>query len=105
MHDVVVANGRYFAGGMMIVPEARSDDGRFDVLLIGDLTKRDLLVTLPKAYRGKHLPHPKAELLRGSAVTVDGEQPLPIQLDGEQPGTTPARFEVVPGALRLRVPA
>jgi diacylglycerol kinase (ATP) len=105
MHDVVVANGRYFAGGMMICPDARSDDGRFDVLLIGDLTKRDLLVTLPKAYRGRHLPHPKAELLRGSAVTVAGEQPLPIQLDGEQPGTTPARFEVVPGALRLRAPA
>jgi diacylglycerol kinase (ATP) len=105
MHDVVVANGRYFAGGMMIVPDARSDDGRFDILLIGDLTKRDLLVTLPKAYRGRHLPHPKAELLRGSTVAVDGEQPLPIQLDGEQPGTTPARFEVVPAALRLRVPA
>ena len=105
MHDVVVANGRYFAGGMMIVPDARSDDGRFDVLLIGDLTKRDLLVTLPKAYRGRHLPHPKAELLRGAAVTVEGEQLLPIQLDGEQPGTTPVRFEVVPGALRLRVPA
>jgi diacylglycerol kinase (ATP) len=105
MHDVVVANGRYFAGGMMICPDARSDDGRFDVLLIGDLTKRDLLVTLPKAYRGRHLPHPKAELLRGAAVTVEGEQPLPIQLDGEQPGTTPARFEVVPGALRLRVPS
>ena len=104
MHDVVVANGRYFAGGMMIVPDARSDDGRFDVLLIGDLTKRDLLVTLPKAYRGRHLPHPKAELLRGAAVTVEGEQPLPIQLDGEQPGTTPARFELVPQALRLRVP-
>ena len=105
MHDVVVANGRYFGGGMMICPDASSDDGRFDVLLIGDLTKRDLLLTLPKTYRGTHLPHPKAELLRGGAVTVDGPQPLPIQLDGEQPGTTPARFEVVPRALRLRVPA
>jgi diacylglycerol kinase family enzyme len=30
--------------------------------------------------------------------------PLPVELDGEQPGTTPARFEVVPGALRVRVP-
>jgi YegS/Rv2252/BmrU family lipid kinase len=104
MHDVVVANGRYFAGGMMICPEASPDDGRFDVLLIGDLTKRDLLLTLPKTYRGKHLPHPKAELLRGSTVTVDAPEPLPIELDGEQPGTTPARFEVVPRALRLRVP-
>jgi YegS/Rv2252/BmrU family lipid kinase len=105
MHDVVVANGRYFGGGMMICPEASPDDGRFDVLLIGDLTKRDLLLTLPKTYRGSHLPHPKAELLRGRAVWIDGAQPLPIQLDGEQPGTTPARFDVVPGALRLRVPA
>ncbi|MEX2210163.1 MAG: diacylglycerol kinase family protein [Gaiellaceae bacterium] len=104
MHDVVVAVGRYFGGGMMITPEAAPDDGLFDVLLIGDLTKRDLLVTLPKTYRGTHLPHPKAEVLRGAVVTVDTDEPLPIQLDGEQPGTTPARFEVVPRALRLRVP-
>jgi YegS/Rv2252/BmrU family lipid kinase len=104
MHDVVIANGRYFGGGMMICPEAEPDDGRFDVLLIGDLTKRDLLVTLPKTYRGKHLPHPKAELLRGSTVAVEASEPLPIELDGEQPGTTPARFEVVPQALRVRVP-
>jgi YegS/Rv2252/BmrU family lipid kinase len=104
MHDVVVANGRYFGGGMMICPEASPDDGRFDVLLIGDLTKRDLLVTLPKTYRGKHLPHPKAELLRGATVTVDANEPIPIELDGEQPGTTPARFEIVPRALRVKVP-
>ena len=52
MHDVVVANGRNFGGGMIICPEAEPDDGLFDVLTIGDLTKRDLLVTLPKIYRG-----------------------------------------------------
>ena len=102
--DVLVANGRYLAGGMMMLPEAEPDDGLFDVLVIGDVTKRDLLVTLPKAYRGKHLPHPRLEVLRGRVVTVDADEPLPIELDGEQPGTTPARFEVVPGALRLRVP-
>jgi len=74
------------------------------VLLIRDLTKRDLLFTLPKTYRGKHLPHPKAEVLRGSVVEVEAEEPVPIQLDGEQPGTTPARFELAPRALRVRVP-
>jgi diacylglycerol kinase (ATP) len=104
MHDVVVANGRYFGGGMKICPEAEPDDGLFDVLLIGDLTKRDLMLTMPKTYRGKHLPHPKAEVLRGAVVEVDADEPLPVELDGEQPGTTPVRFEVVPRALRLRVP-
>jgi diacylglycerol kinase (ATP) len=105
MHEVVVANGRFLGGGMMICPEASPDDGLFDVLLIGDITKRDLVLTLPKIYRGTHLPHPKAELLRGTTVTVDSDEPLPVQLDGEQPGTTPVRFELVPRALRLRVPA
>jgi YegS/Rv2252/BmrU family lipid kinase len=104
MHDVVVANGRYFGGGMMICPEADPADGVFDVLLIGDLTKRDLVLTLPKTYKGRHLPHPKAEVLRGAVVEIDAPQPLPVELDGEQPGTTPARLEVVPKALRLRVP-
>ena len=103
MHDVIVANGRYLGGGMMFCPEAEPDDGLFDVLLIGDLTKRDLMLTLPKTYRGTHLPHPKAEVLRGARVEVDAAEPLPIELDGEQPGTTPVRFEIVPQALRLRV--
>ena len=104
MRDVVVANCRYFGAGMMICPEAEPDDGLLDVLLIGDVTKADLVLTLPKIYRGTHLPHPKAELLRGRTVTIDADVPLPIQLDGEQPGTTPVRFDVVPEALRLRVP-
>jgi len=89
---------------MKICPEADPGDGTFDVLLIGDLAKRDLVLTLPKIFRGTHLPHPKAELLRGTTVTVGASDPLPIQLDGEQPGTTPASFELVPQALRVRVP-
>jgi YegS/Rv2252/BmrU family lipid kinase len=105
MIDVMIANGRFLGGGMMMCPEAEPDDGLFDVMLIGDVTKRDLLFVLPKTYRGKHLPHPRLEVLRGRVVTVDADEPLPIELDGEQPGTTPARFEVVPNALRLRVPS
>lgn len=104
MHDVMVANGRYLAGGMKVCPDAEPDDGLFDVLVIGDLSKRDLVANLPRLYRGTHLPHPKAELLRGATVTVDARDPLPVEVDGEQPGTTPVRFEIVPRALSLRVP-
>ena len=104
MHDVIVANCRYFGAGMKICPDAEPDDGLFDTLLIGDVTKLDLVRTMPKIYRGTHLPHPKAELLRGAVVEVDADVHLPVELDGEQPGTTPARFEVLPKALRLRVP-
>jgi YegS/Rv2252/BmrU family lipid kinase len=105
MFDVVVANGRFFGGGMKMCPDAVAGDGLLDVVTIGDVTKRDLVLTMPKIYRGTHLPHPRAEALRGRLVTVETGEPVPVQLDGEQPGTTPARFEVLPGALRLRVPA
>ena len=104
MLDVIVANCEWLGGGMHMVPAAEPDDGLFDVLLIGDVTKRDLVQTLPKIYRGTHLPHPKAEELRGASVRVDAPTPLPVELDGEQPGTTPATFAVVPRAVRIRVP-
>jgi YegS/Rv2252/BmrU family lipid kinase len=104
MHDVIVANGQYHGGAMWLAPEASPDDGLFDVLLIGDVTKADFATTAPKLYRGTHLSHPKVDLERARVVAVGGAETLPIELDGEQVGTTPARFEVVPGALRVRVP-
>lgn len=104
MHDVVVANGQYHGGAMWLAPDASPDDGLFDVLLIGDVTKGDFIRTAPKLYRGTHLAHSKVELLRSPTVRVEAAEPLPLETDGEQVGATPAIFEVVPGALRLRVP-
>jgi diacylglycerol kinase (ATP) len=105
MHDVIVANGQWHGGAMRLAPDARPDDGLFDVVLIGDVTKRDFVTTAPKLYKGTYLSHPKIELLRSRTVGVDAPERLPIELDGEQVGTTPARFEIVPAALRVRVPA
>ena len=105
MHDVVVANGVWHGGGMKLAPGAAPDDGLFDVVLIGDIGKVDFLTTAPKIYKGRHVTHPKVDVLRSRRVEVDAAEPLPIEVEGEQIGTTPAVFEVVPGALRLRVPA
>jgi YegS/Rv2252/BmrU family lipid kinase len=104
MHDVIVANGVWHGGGMKLAPDAAPDDGAFDVVLIGDVSKADFLTTAPKLYKGRHVHHPKVEVVRTPAVTVDAPAVLPIELDGEQVGTTPASFEIVPAALRVRVP-
>jgi len=104
MHDVIVANGRWHGGGMKLAPDAEPTDGLFDVVLIGDVTKLDFITTSPKLYTGGHVDHPRVEVVRSSVVGIEAAEPLPLELDGEQVGETPARFEVVPGALRLRVP-
>jgi diacylglycerol kinase (ATP) len=105
MHDVIVAIGRWHGGGMKLAPDASQDDGLFDVVFIGDVNKLDFLTTAPRLYSGKYLSHPKVDHVRSATVEIDAGEPLPVEVDGEPIGTTPARFEVVPGAVRIRVPA
>ncbi|HEY1316712.1 MAG TPA: diacylglycerol kinase family protein [Gaiella sp.] len=102
--EALAMNGDYTAGGMWVAPEASPEDGTFDVVLIGDFSKAEFTTTFPKIYRGTHVSHAKVEIVRARELRVDAPAPLPIVLDGEQPGTTPVRFEVVPAALRVRVP-
>jgi diacylglycerol kinase (ATP) len=104
MFEILVMNGEYTAGGMRMAPGASADDGLFDVVLIGDVTKGDFVRTFPKVYRGRHVGHPKIEVVRGATVVVEADEALPLALDGEQPGTTPVTFDLVRRALRVRVP-
>jgi YegS/Rv2252/BmrU family lipid kinase len=103
-NDVVCANGRYFGGAIRIAPYAEPDDGLLDVLLIGDVSKVDLALNLGRLYRGTLGEHPKVLALRGREVVCEPARALPVEIDGEQPGTTPIRFDVVPAALSLVVP-
>lgn len=100
--NLVVGNGRYFGGGMCILPEAELDDGFFDVLLMGDFTRRELFGNIAKVYRGRHLTHPKVRHLRARKITVSSPEPLLLDVDGEQPGLGPATFTLLPRAIRVR---
>ena len=99
---IVAANGRYFGGGMHIAPDATPDDGLFDVVIIGDVTKLELLLQVPRVYRGTHLTHPKVDVYRSRTVRVESAQRLLLQADGEYVGEAPAAFRLLPGALTVR---
>jgi YegS/Rv2252/BmrU family lipid kinase len=103
-NNAIVANGCYLGGGMRLCPDAKPDDGLLDVLVWGDVTKLDLARTLHKLYRGTHVDHPKATMRKAHRVSVRSTEPLPLELDGEQPGQAPVTFTVLPGSLRLRAP-
>jgi YegS/Rv2252/BmrU family lipid kinase len=101
-----VANGSFFGGGMHIAPDARPDDGKFDVVFVGDLTKWQLLSRLPSIYRGRHLGRSDVGFHRGAVLEADADPGrVRIELDGESVGSLPARFEVVPGAVTVLLPA
>jgi diacylglycerol kinase family enzyme len=100
---VVVNNGRYFGAGMHVAPTASMTDGRFDVLVLKEAGLLELLMAFPKIYSGTHVTLPIVDVLNARHVRISGESPQLVELDGEQPGITPATFEVVPGALQVLV--
>lgn len=100
---VLMSNGKYGGGGMLTAPDADLGDGFFDVVIIGDLTKPDLLRSLPRIYKGTHLTHPKVTVKRAREVEIRPVQPMAVQADGELLGEAPARFSVLPGALTIVV--
>jgi YegS/Rv2252/BmrU family lipid kinase len=106
--NLCVANARYFGGGMKIAPEAKLDDGLLDVVAVGDLDTLKILTNVYRLYLGTHLgmrevQHTHARRIRVSADRPDEE--VLIEIDGELAGALPATFEILPRALRLRVPA
>jgi diacylglycerol kinase (ATP) len=101
-----VANARYFGGGMKIAPNARVDDGRFDVVAVGDVSALTVLANSYRLYLGTHLGMQEvrhALARRVSASSADGST-VKLEVDGELVGRLPAEFELLPQALRVRCP-
>ena len=100
--SVLFSNGKYSGSGMFAAPEADVADGLLDVLIIGDLSKKDLLWSLPRLYRGTHLTHPKVTLRKAREVAVvSSDEPVSLQVDGELLGEVPARIYIVPSLLNV----
>lgn len=100
--NLVVANAQFFGGGMRIAPKAHPSDGRFDVLIqMG--TKRDYVAGITKVFKGEHLPSPVIKEYLSSRVEIRTLKPLQVEADGEVLGFTPATFEIVEGALSIKI--
>lgn len=102
-----ICNARFFGGGMKIAPNAKINDGKLDVVNIGDIKTARILINGYKIYRGSHLdlPEVKSSLAEKVEVSATNENDvIQIEIDGELPGKLPATFEIVPKALKIRVP-
>ena len=100
---VSAANAEWVGGGMMrLSPGARWDDGLLNVNLIPELSPWQALRSFPRLYRGTHLAVKELQYITATALELQAEPPTKVQVDGEVCGETPARFGVLPGALRVR---
>lgn len=102
-----VANARYFGGGMMIAPNAKLDDGKLDIVNIGDIRTAKVLLNAYTLYNGSHLDLAEVKSTLARRIEIAPARlgdDIHIETDGELPGRLPAVYEIVPAALRVRVP-
>ncbi|MGD0189228.1 MAG: diacylglycerol kinase family protein [Rhizomicrobium sp.] len=104
---VAIANGQFFGGGMHVAPDAKPDDGMFDVVIMGGMPKLRALAEMQKIYTGEHLKNPAVRAVRGrkimaAPVAETRGRAVLIEVDGECAGRLPATFELLPRALNLR---
>jgi diacylglycerol kinase (ATP) len=106
---IAFAGGPTYGGGLRIAPGAVPDDGLLEIVIVGDVSRAELVCNLPGLLRGTHVRHPRVQVLRASRaeLTLEAESVARAglaTLDGEVIGALPATIRRAPYPLRLRVP-
>jgi diacylglycerol kinase (ATP) len=99
----VATNGRTLGGAVPVNPEGFVDDGIMEVMAITEVPVPELALLAVTIMAGGHQESPALRFLRGSQVEIASDPPMPVNADGEEIGTTPVRYQVLPRALRVVV--
>jgi diacylglycerol kinase (ATP) len=93
---IAIGNGRSYGGGMYVCPQAKMDDGLFDVMILEPVSKFEFLKVFPSVYSGSHISHPKVKVIRSAKVRLTAE--AVAYADGERIGPAPISAECIRGA-------
>lgn len=102
---VVVANAASYAGQLQIAPLATIDDGWLDVCVFQERRPGGFLRQAWQVLRRRHLRDPDVRYFRCRSIRVEATPEVGIQVDGDPAGRTPARIELLPGAVRVYRPS
>lgn len=103
--NIAVGNCRYTGGGWPATPKANPEDGLLDVVVIETLGVADLLELAPAALaESDYLGSDGVLFVRAKEIRVETQPPgLEFTADGEIIGNEPARFSILPQALKVLV--
>ena len=100
---VTISNGTYMGVAMTVAPDARLNDGRFDIRVFRHYSKLELLRNLASIAFGRRRYVPHVSTYRSASVRVTSHSMLPIRADSHDLGTTPLECRSQPAALRVIV--
>ena len=103
---IVIANAGTIGGKLDFAPDARMDDGKLDLCILHSFGLGDLLRIVWNSLRGNLERDRSVSFFQAKRIEIETTPPLRVQVDGEleEDLTLPLTAEVVPKALRVRVP-
>jgi diacylglycerol kinase (ATP) len=103
--QIAVGNGRHYGGGMTVADQATIDDSRFFLYSLEPLRLWDMLKIAPALRFGSLDERHPVYLRHGKQIEIITRRAMPITADGEFVARTPAKFEMLAGAVNVYVPA
>ena len=103
--NLVIANGPYFGSGMKAAPQAKTDDGLLDVVVIKKVTLLRQLQQFPRLYDGSYLKDGNIDTFCSVSIEIStkDETLAGIDADGDPVGFLPATFDILPGAIKFKI--
>lgn len=104
LNSVIIANGKFFGGGIQIAPEADLFSDDFNIVVLRNFKKLDIIMNLIKAYKGDHLNHSLVDSVKGKEIVLEyAGNDSELELDGESVGVLPVRFTIFQAKLPVMV--
>ena len=100
---VEIANGQSIGGGMRVAPDAKLDDGYFDVVVVKKVPRMLIPLLLPAFMLGWHTKIGLARVVRAKNVTMRAKGMI-VNLDGKLLRADEAKYKILPGAIRMKKP-
>ena len=97
--QMAVANGCYFGNAICPAPDAKLDDGQFQLVIFGDLSIWDYIKNLGNLKKGLKIDHPQVHYYNSNSISIESSHNCGIEADGEFVGLAPASISVLPGVI------
>ncbi len=101
MYFMVVMNGKSAGGFKMVSPESDINDGMLDVILFREIPPLDMPGFFMQILQGTHTKSKYVLHFKTDKLTLESEEDLPTDVDGEHGVALPMNFGVLHNKLRI----
>jgi diacylglycerol kinase (ATP) len=104
LRSLAVANGKYYGHGLCIAPDAKPDDGKFQVFICGNVSVFDFIRHSQTLKKGKHIRMDEISYREANSISFESDETCLIEGDGEILGTLPASVSMIATKIMFLMP-